>query len=186
VLHRLGWEVLATDHIAAAVAIARDRGLSAAQADACHLPVRTGACDLLVAFDVLEHIESDASAAAEIFRVLRPGGTALIAVPCDMRLWSDHDVISGHHRRYARPGLAALIEGAGLRIERLWSWNVLLRPALTLRRGTGWPAPDSPLRDVTDVHPLLNAALGAVVRLERRLPLGALPGTSLMVRARRP
>ena len=189
VLRQYGWDVLATEYLAAGVEIARSRGLAAVQADARDLPVRTAGCDLLVAFDVLEHIEDDDRAVAEIFRVLRPGGTALIAVPCDMRLWSHHDVISGHHRRYTRQGLAALIETAGLRIEELWSWNVLLRPALALRRGRAGPpdaATPAPLRDVTDVHPLLNAALGAVVRLERWLPVGSLPGVSLMMRARRP
>ena len=47
--------------------------------------------DLVTAFDILEHIEEDYLATAEITRVLRPGGTALIAVPADMALWSAHD-----------------------------------------------------------------------------------------------
>jgi len=204
VLQEHGWEVLATEYLEAGVEIARSRGLSAIQADARSLPVESASRDLLVAFDVLEHIDEDHLAAAEVHRVLRPGGTALIAVPCDMRLWSEHDVISGHYRRYTRQSLTALIEDAGLRIEELWSWNVLLRPAVALRRGGsgavtpkqrgGPPDGESPgtagqaagLHDVTDVHPLVNAALGAIVRLERRLPVRSLPGVSLMLRATRP
>jgi SAM-dependent methyltransferase len=180
VLARLGWDVLATEYLAEGVAIARSRGLRAVRADARCLPAASGAFDLLVAFDVLEHIEEDHLAAAEIRRVLRPGGTALCAVPCDMALWSAHDEASGHFRRYDRAGLAALIGRAGLVIDAMWSWNVLLRPAVALARrfSTG--------SDMTDVHPVVNAALRAVVAAERHLPVRSLPGVSLMVRARRP
>ncbi|WP_033340086.1 class I SAM-dependent methyltransferase [Catenuloplanes japonicus] len=187
VMRDFGYDVLATEHLPEGVEIARARGLTAIRADARELPVDDAGQDVLVAFDVLEHIAEDDRAAAEIHRVLRPGGTALIAVPADMRLWSVFDELSGHVRRYDRHGLTTLIEGAGLRIESLRSWNVLLRPAVALRRTTTRPASESTLRhDVTAVHPLVNAALGAVVRLERHLPVGALPGVSLLLRARRP
>lgn len=189
VMRDFGYDVLATEFLPEGVEIARARGLTAIQADARDLPLPDADRDLVVAFDVLEHIAEDEVAAAEIHRVLRPGGTALIAVPADMRLWSAFDELSGHVRRYDRPRLTALIEGAGLRIEALRSWNVLLRPAVALRRRptTARPASDSTLRhDVTAVHPLLNTTLGAIVRLERHLPLGALPGVSLLLRARKP
>ena len=66
----------------------------------------------MTAFDVLEHIDEDYLVAAEIARVLRPGGTALIAVPCDMALWSAHDEPVGHVRRYSRVGLTeVLVQG---------------------------------------------------------------------------
>ena len=86
--------------------------------------------DLVTAFDVLEHIEEDYLATAEITRVLRPGGTALIAVPADMALWSAHDVAVDHVRRYTRETLRTVIAKGGLVIEDMWSWNVLLRPAV--------------------------------------------------------
>ena len=98
---------------------------------------------------MLEHIDEDYLAAAEMARVLQPGGTALIAVPCDMALWSAHDDAVGHMRRYSRPELTSLIQKAGLTVERMWSWNVLLGrpwpyggnppPAATLARSPPWP-----------------------------------------------
>ncbi len=179
-LMRLGWDVLATEYLASGVRIAHDRGVPAIQADGRCLPVRDASFDLLVAYDVLEHIDDDNLAAAELTRVLKPGGMALIAVPCDMKLWSEHDVASGHFRRYDRAGLTTLIEKAGLRIESVRSWNVLLRPAMAIHRRSCRG------NDVTDVHPVMNAALGAVIRSERYLPVGSLPGVSLMLRARRP
>jgi SAM-dependent methyltransferase len=180
VLAEHGWQTLATEFNPAGVEIARERGLEAVQADARDLPLPDADFDLLVAFDVLEHIEEDDRVAGEIFRVLRPGGTALIAVPCDLALWYAQDVATGHVRRYNRAGLTAVVEGAGLVIDELWSWNVLLRPVVKLRRGeeTGC--------DLDRPHPLVNAALGLIVKTERYLPVRSLPGVSLMMRAHRP
>jgi SAM-dependent methyltransferase len=180
VLVEHGWDTLATEFNPAGVEIARERGLEAIQADARDLPVPDAAFDLLVAFDVLEHIEEDDRVTAEMHRVLRPGGTALIAVPCDMALWSAHDVATGHVRRYTRETLTAAVRGAGLVIDELWSWNVLLRPVVRMRRN------DSSGCDLDRPHPVVNAALGAIVAVERYLPVRSLPGVSLMMRAHRP
>jgi hypothetical protein len=57
---------------------------------------------------------------------------------------------------------------------------VLLRPAVALKRRS------SSGSDLDDPPGWLNAALGAVVAAERRLPVGRLPGVSLLVTARRP
>lgn len=180
VLQAGGWDVLATEYIAEGVEIARSRGLNAIQADARNLPVGSDLYDLVIAFDVLEHIEEDYLAAGEMYRVLRPGGSALIAVPCDMALWSAHDVASGHVRRYTRQTLTELAEKAGFSIDRIWSWNVLLRPVVAMRRKSTTGS------DVVHLNPVVNAALGAVIKMERFLPVESLPGVSLMLRAHKP
>ncbi|GGK67413.1 methyltransferase [Sphaerisporangium melleum] len=180
VLRRRGWDVKVADYSPEAVEIARERGLDAIHADARDLPFPDAGFDLIVAFDVLEHIKEDDQAARELARVLRPGGTALIAVPCDMRLWSEHDVISGHFRRYTKPELKALIAGSGLVVDRMWSWNVLLRPA------AAWHRRKHQGNAVGEVPPVLNACLRTVIAMERYLPVGALPGVSIMLRAHRP
>ncbi len=77
-----GWQAVAADYSVTAVRAAQRRGLDVVRADARELPVRSGSCDLVVAFDVLEHIEEDYLVLAEVGRVLKPGGTVLIAVPC--------------------------------------------------------------------------------------------------------
>jgi SAM-dependent methyltransferase len=179
VLKAHGWHAAALEYSDSAVEVARSRGISVIRADARDLPVRSGTCGLVTAFDVLEHIDEDYRAAAEMTRVLQPGGTALIAVPCDMALWSAHDDAVGHVRRYSRPGLASVIEKAGLAIERLWSWNVLLRPAVALRRRSSTGS------DLSEVSSPVNGLLTAVVVAERYLPVKSWPGVSLMVRARR-
>jgi SAM-dependent methyltransferase len=180
VLKAQGWQAVAVEYSDSAADVAHSRGIWVMRADARGLPIRSGTCGLVTAFDVLEHIDEDYLAAAEIARVLQPGGTALIAVPCDMALWSAHDEAVGHVRRYSRPELTSLIEKAGLTVEKLWSWNVLLRPAVVMRRKSSTGS------DLGEVSPLANGLLSAVVIAERYLPVKSWPGVSLMLRARRP
>ena len=180
VLRSHGWHAIALEYSDCAAGIAHSRGVGVMRADARELPVRSGSCGLVTAFDVLEHIDEDYLAAAEIARVLQPGGTALIAVPCDMDLWSAHDDAVGHLRRYSRSELAGLIQKVGLTVERIWSWNVLLRPAVAVRRKF------STSSDLGEVSPMANGLLTAVVVAERYLPVKSWPGVSLMLRARRP
>jgi SAM-dependent methyltransferase len=180
VLRAARWRATAIDYSPEAATVAQSRGLAALRADACDLPFRSGSIDLVVAFDVLEHIDEDHLAAAEIMRVLRPGGTALIAVPCDMALWSAHDEAVGHVRRYTRTSLVEVVEKAGLVVDRLWSWNVLLRPVVSWRRRTSTGS------DLEHLSGPVNAALSAIIAAERILPVQSLPGVSLILRAHRP
>ncbi|WP_336213011.1 class I SAM-dependent methyltransferase [Nonomuraea sp. LPB2021202275-12-8] len=178
VLVEEGWDATATDYSEVAVEVARERGLRALLADARSLPVESASVDLVTAFDVLEHVKEDYLVTEEIARVLRPGGHALIAVPCDMTLWSSHDDAVGHVRRYCHDSLIGVVEKAGLRVERIWSWNVLLRPLVARhRRGsTG--------SDLRRLPALVNAGLSAVVIAERYLPVKSRRGVTLFLRAR--
>ncbi|MFI0485482.1 class I SAM-dependent methyltransferase [Actinomadura sp. 9N215] len=181
VLAEHGWDATAIDLNPAAVALARAHGVEAYEGDARYLPLPPCRYDLALALDVLEHIEDDERAAAEITRVLKPGGTALVSVPSDMALWSAQDVALGRVRRYPRQALVELIECAGLVPERVWSRGVLLRPVLRrLRHRT------ARREDLAPLHPLANQALRAAAVVERRLPVCAWPGTKLFARARRP
>lgn len=180
VLVEEGWDAAATDFCETAVEVARERGLDVVRADARALPFTAGSVDLVTAFDVLEHIEEDDLVTTEIARVLAPGGHALIAVPCDMALWSAHDDAVGHVRRYERESLTVVVEKAGLEVERMWSWNVLLRPVVALHRRRSQGS------DLRPTSPVVNAALTAIIRAERHLPVTALRGVTLFLRARLP
>ncbi|MEQ6901451.1 class I SAM-dependent methyltransferase [Nocardioides sp. YIM 152588] len=182
VLAGLGWRVTGVEHSPEACRIAASRGLAVVRGDGTRLPLRDASMDLVLSTDVWEHIDDDAAVAAETARVLRPGGRALIAVPAGTALWGGHDVALGHFRRYEREGLAALVRGAGLEIDDLWSWNVLLRPVVRARRRRR-TAPES---EMEKVSPALNAGLRAAVMAERVLPLRRLPGVSLVVTAHKP
>jgi SAM-dependent methyltransferase len=180
VLRDAGWKTLAVEYGIDGAEVAAERGLPVIRGDARGLPLASGKADLAISFDVLEHIVEDDAAAAEIRRVLRPGGTVIIAVPCDMRLWSPHDVALSHVRRYTREGLVGVMEKAGFEIDRVWSWNVLLRPIAAWRRkrATGC--------ELDNLNPVVNFGLTSIVTVERYLPVKQLPGISLMLRAHRP
>jgi SAM-dependent methyltransferase len=180
VLRDLGWQAAALEYGPEGAQVAAERGLPVMRADATLLPIVTGALDLVVAFDVLEHLVDDDACASEIHRVLAPGGTFLVAVPCDPALWSAHDEAVGHVRRYTRPTLQALLQRNGFEIESITSWNVLLRPVVAVRRKA------SNGSDLESLHPVVNAGLRAIITAERYLPVKRLPGVSLLVTARRP
>ncbi len=177
VLRENGWDAIPVEYGDAGAAIAASRGLPAVQADATRLPFTEGSGALVVAFDVLEHIEDHDRAVAEFRRVLRIGGILLIAVPADQKLWSAHDEAVGHVRRYARNELVDLVRRNRFVVDEVHSWNVLLRPAVRWRRKSSTGS------DLDECSPLVNAALGSVVRLEQWLPVGRWPGVSLILRA---
>lgn len=179
-LARRGWLATGIDTSLLAAAAISARGFPGMLASACSLPFADSTVGLVVAYDVLEHIPDDLQAASEIFRVLRPGGHLLVSVPCDMRLWSEHDIAVGHVRRYSRNEIVELLEKAGFDIDHVWSWNVILRPVVAVRRK------NSKGSDLDRVPKLTNSVLRGIVTLERYAPLGRLPGVSLILRARRP
>jgi SAM-dependent methyltransferase len=178
VLRRAGWSVCALEYGADGAEVAAERGLSVVRGDATALPVDDNSLDLVVAFDVLEHILDHDTAVAEVHRALRPDGTFLIAVPADPRLWSEHDVAVDHVRRYTRVTLREVLERNGFDVDSMTAWNVLLRPVVALRRRTASGS------DLDRVHPVVNLALRGVVTLERYLPVRTMPGVTLMVTAR--
>jgi SAM-dependent methyltransferase len=179
VLREHGWDATALEYNEDGARIARERGLPVVRADALKLPFPDAGFDLVVAYDVLEHIDDDGGAVEEICRVLRPGATALVAVPADPRLWSAHDEAVGHVRRYTRSTLVDLLEPHGLVVDVVQSWNVLLRPVAAWRRRKSTES------DLERMSPSVNFGLRAVVAMERYLPVKSLSGVSLLVRARR-
>ena len=74
--------------------------------------------DLLLAFEVLEHIDDDGAALREWATFVRPGGRFLLSVPAHASRWTASDTWAGHFRRYDRAHFVALAERCGLRVER--------------------------------------------------------------------
>jgi SAM-dependent methyltransferase len=89
------------------------------------LAAAAGQYDFVLCQNVLEHIEDDAGAAAAMAAALRPGGRLGILVPAHPRLYGAMDSKFGHHRRYTRDRLRSVVEGAGLELTDLYSFNLL-------------------------------------------------------------
>jgi SAM-dependent methyltransferase len=123
-LERLGYEVTSTDVSGTAVEILRER-LSGpvAEASVSDLPFDDGSFDGAVLGEVLEHVEDDRGALAELVRVLRPGGVLAVSVPANPRLHGPSDEWAGHFRRYTRPALIHACTDAGLTVNRCVGWG---------------------------------------------------------------
>ena len=144
-----------------------------------------GAFDAVGLFDVLEHLDAPARAAADALERARPGGLVGGTVPALMALWSQVDVQAGHRLRYSREGLRALLAPLPAELVEVVPFNRSLVPALWLQRRvvvTGDEA--STAENNLRVPPgPVNLALYGLLRAEHRLaPLldpTPLPGASL-------
>jgi SAM-dependent methyltransferase len=94
---------------------------------ACPLP--SNSVDVVVALNVLEHIENDTKAAREIARILRPGGAAVIELPAAPGLYDVYDKALMHFRRYTLASACSLFEDAGLRVVDRSHVGVFVFPA---------------------------------------------------------
>jgi SAM-dependent methyltransferase len=107
-------EVEGVDFSAEAVEFCRLRGLAGVrQAALEQLPYESDRFDLIVATDVVEHLDDDRLALAELGRVAAPGGRLVLTVPAYTWLWSRHDESLHHKRRYTAGRMRAQLVAAG-------------------------------------------------------------------------
>jgi len=88
------------------------------QFDLVQCPLADTSIDAVVALNVLEHIEDHEGALRQMFRILRPGGIAVIEVPAGPRLFDVYDKLLMHWRRYRLGELRALAQQCGFEIRR--------------------------------------------------------------------
>jgi SAM-dependent methyltransferase len=117
------------------VALARDRAAGEViEGSVLEMDLAADSFDLAVSLDVIEHLQDDLSALRELRRVVAPGGSLLVTVPAYQWLWSGHDEINHHHRRYTRRSLLRVAEQAGWEPVRTTYFNSLLLPVAILLR----------------------------------------------------
>jgi SAM-dependent methyltransferase len=151
------------------------------------LPLSDASLDAACLFDVLEHLEDDAGALTRVRALLRPGGLLFVTVPAHPWLWTRHDEVLGHKRRYTTSSLGRVVEKAGLRIERLAYFNAILALPIVVSRLLGRAAGRAD-HDLQRPPAALNRLLARCFALEAGLlRLGSPPfGISLLAVARRP
>lgn len=144
--------------------------------------VAEGQYDLIAVLDVVEHVADDVGALQGMAKRLKPGGKILITVPAHQWMWSAHDVVNHHQRRYSKAGLTDVLRKAGLNWRKLGYFNSLLFPAAVAARLAGKLSG----KDDSDDSPppkALNWAFEKIFGLERHL-LGRVPlppGLSIIV-----
>ncbi len=96
----------------------RGRGGLPLLASADQLPFPNESLDMVGACEILEHLPDDEPAFAEIGRVLRSGGIFFLSVPMQPALWTRHDDLAGHYRRYEPNALTVQLARYGFQVER--------------------------------------------------------------------
>lgn len=140
---------------------------------------------LIVMLDVLEHVEDDLSLLRQALALL--DGWIIITVPALPVLWTHHDDINRHFRRYRRRQLIGLATHAGVRIDlchSFYHWTVPAKLAQRMAEKLSPPRPDA----VPRIPPApVNEALYRLSRVEQRAHslLGRLPGSSLLLIGRK-
>ena len=84
-----------------------------------------GEFDTAICLDVIEHIEDDRQALANLRRCLKSDGRLILSVPALSSLYGPKDRAVGHYRRYDKRALLALLQGCGFAVERARYWNAL-------------------------------------------------------------
>jgi 2-polyprenyl-3-methyl-5-hydroxy-6-metoxy-1,4-benzoquinol methylase len=147
------------------------------------------AYDVVLLFDVLEHVQETQPFLRSVLNHLKPGGALVLNVPALQTLFSPYDTAAGHHRRYNRRTLTAELSPFSFRIDALQYWGAGLVPLLLLRKlvlairsgndaeiiRTGFQPPGH----------LAHAALRALMRVETAVWPAPPVGSSLLLAGRR-
>jgi SAM-dependent methyltransferase len=176
-----------TDVASQAIDFCRARGLTRLYLGTLEDYPASEPFDLITMLDMVEHVDNDEGLLHAGHRLLREGGHLLITVPAFPSLWSVHDEVLHHKRRYTRTSLRRLVLHSGFVVEHLTFLNFFLLPVAWLKR-TGARVTGSPnVNDLEIPSPFLNAVLRSVFGLERYfLPYMSLPvGLSLLCLARK-
>ncbi|MGH6956208.1 MAG: class I SAM-dependent methyltransferase [Caulobacteraceae bacterium] len=151
------------------------------------LPFEAESFDLVCAFDVIEHVEEDAASVAALARLIRPGGYFAATVPAQPWMWSRHDELHHHKRRYRMAPFRGLFEAAGLGIVKVSYFNAALFPLIAgvraLKMATGSTSADDDAMPPAPLNDALAVLFGAEALWLRR---AAFPtGVSIVLIARK-
>lgn len=125
-LERYG-EAIGLELAPEAIEFARKRGVhNIVQGSITDPPFEPGSFDLVLSLDVIEHVDNDVQILDSLFNIVKPGGYLIVTVPAFQSLWSSHDEINHHKRRYRVPQLRSMIEDAGFDITRITYCNTAM------------------------------------------------------------
>ena len=169
--------VIAADNSRKALAICRRRGLNnLIECSADALPISSESCDLITALGVIEHLDDDRGLAREMQRALQPGGYGVILTSAYMFLWSEHDDVAYHKRRYTAAEMKDIMRRAGLEVVKLSYVNffmflpvMLIRLARSIKFSKDRPSAGSRSPDLYMPPLLVNKALYSLLRIESKI-----------------
>jgi ubiquinone/menaquinone biosynthesis C-methylase UbiE len=135
--------------------------------DVANLPYRDNNFDIVLALDVIEHIEDDAQALREIYRVTKHEGYSLIMVPAYMFLWGLQDEVAKHYRRYTKSTFTSRVKESGFEIVRTSYFNTFLFLPIAIVRFIDRFVKKDRNSDFDLNNAFINAILKFIFMLER-------------------
>ncbi len=135
------------------------------------LPFPDSHFDMVCAFDVLEHVEEDTLAMKEMKRVLKTGGLLMLTVPAFRFLWSSHDLVNHHKRRYTKKAITHKLTAIGFKIPYSSYFNSLLFPPIVIYRllGKMKKRNHSDFESALSGNKWLNRIFRSIFDLERKM-----------------
>lgn len=135
--------------------------------------------DLIVMLDVLEHLEDPRRALRQVHDLLKDDGRLLLTVPAFQLLWTHHDELNRHFRRYTKSDLVTVVHGSGLQVLESWYAFQWLFFAKLVERARERVLGPSPPEEVPGER--LNDALYRMCAAEQRVTGRHMPfGSSLL------
>jgi SAM-dependent methyltransferase len=167
-LQRYG-KVVAVDFSEEAVRFCKLRGYEIIQCSVLKTPFQAESFDCIVGFDLLEHLDEDLSALQELYRICKCGGYLCVTVPAYQFLWSHHDELNHHKRRYTKSQLTIGLQSARFQVVRCSYFNTFLFPFILLGRLFGQGAGEEPGPEWSVPSRVINTSLSRAFSAELRL-----------------
>ncbi|OGF25682.1 hypothetical protein A2303_06805 [Candidatus Falkowbacteria bacterium RIFOXYB2_FULL_47_14] len=178
--------VTALDKDPETVALSDRSGIRTVLGDIEEVEPEKNKYDCVCCFDILEHLRDDRAALKKIYRALPPGGYLFFTAPAYGFLWSGHDLVTGHKRRYTQGGVKKLLNEAGFEIPLIGYWNSLLLLPVMIYRLAKRAAGLAPKTDARPLPRILNRLLFLVLNLENNFIGQSIPfGLSIYGTARK-
>jgi len=151
-------------------------------ADATRLPFKERAFQRVVCSEVLEHIEDDLGAVAEMAVALKKGGRLIVTFPHRRDFFALDDRFVGHHRRYDLQEMLGILENSGLRnlsvgkvlgpLEKITMWSavtLLSRFSFAGQSSTTTGSRLRPPSGLVNIFGILNRLYAGLARLDARI-----------------
>ncbi len=155
-----------------AVEVCKQRGVENVYVMDGHFPdFEEASFDIIIASDSLEHLKDDMMALQNWHKLLKPNGELYVFVPAFMYLWSEHDVVNQHFRRYNAVELKNKMEKTGFKVVTNTYWNCLLYFPTTAYRLFQrfiylFIKNKAPKDHLKDFNPKINALLIKLIKTE--------------------